>query len=324
MPEAVAAVAVARPVPGRSASLNDPYTGGTHLPDITLVSRTELGLRGLARPPRRRRRHGAGEPAGRLARALPGGPRDPARSRSTDDVLTLLLANMRNPDERRGDLRAQLAAHRLAERRIDELCERRGREPSCGGDGRAVRLLRAAGARGDRAAPRRPLRGRRRRRGDRRRARDLRVTVDGRRATRSASTSTGTAPQHDGNLNCPLVGDALGLLLRRPLPHRAGPARVRRRLRAGDRDGARRLPRQRAAARGRRRRQHRDVVPDRRRRLRARSAGDRRAGPGSGDDEQRRARQRALHLLRDDRRRAGRVPRTRTGRLACTWRCRTR
>src|SRR5205085_8121590 len=36
--------------------------------------------------------------------------------------------NARNPDERRGDLRAQLAAHRLAERRLDELCARRGRE----------------------------------------------------------------------------------------------------------------------------------------------------------------------------------------------------
>src|SRR5256885_16391744 len=34
---------------------------------------------------------------------------------------------MRNPDERRGDLRAQLAANRLATSRIDELCARRGR-----------------------------------------------------------------------------------------------------------------------------------------------------------------------------------------------------
>ena len=33
---------------------------------------------------------------------------------------------MRNPDERRGDLEAQLAAHRLAERRLAELVERRG------------------------------------------------------------------------------------------------------------------------------------------------------------------------------------------------------
>ena len=35
---------------------------------------------------------------------------------------------MREPDERRGDLRAQLAAHRLAERRVAELCARRGTE----------------------------------------------------------------------------------------------------------------------------------------------------------------------------------------------------
>ena len=48
--------------------------------------------------------------------------------RLTDEVLTLFVANARNPQERRGDLRAQMAAHRLAERRIDELCARRGRE----------------------------------------------------------------------------------------------------------------------------------------------------------------------------------------------------
>ena len=49
-------------------------------------------------------------------------------TRLTDEVVELFVANARNPDERRGDLRAQIAAHRLAERRIDELCERRGRE----------------------------------------------------------------------------------------------------------------------------------------------------------------------------------------------------
>ena len=46
----------------------------------------------------------------------------------TKEVERLFVANARNPDERRGDLRAQISAHRLAERRIDELCERRGRE----------------------------------------------------------------------------------------------------------------------------------------------------------------------------------------------------
>ena len=45
-----------------------------------------------------------------------------------DDVLELILANVRTPDIRRGDLRAQTAANRLAGRRLEELVERRGRE----------------------------------------------------------------------------------------------------------------------------------------------------------------------------------------------------
>src|SRR5688572_8032114 len=44
MPEAVAAVRALDPEEGRVYVLNDPYTGGTHLPDITLVSRTVLGF----------------------------------------------------------------------------------------------------------------------------------------------------------------------------------------------------------------------------------------------------------------------------------------
>src|SRR6266540_658837 len=44
MPEAVAAVMAHQPGPDDVYILNDPYTGGTHLPDITLVSRTELGF----------------------------------------------------------------------------------------------------------------------------------------------------------------------------------------------------------------------------------------------------------------------------------------
>src|ERR1700757_3344470 len=44
MPDAVSAVMRLRPEQGRVAILNDPYTGGTHLPDVTLVSRTALGF----------------------------------------------------------------------------------------------------------------------------------------------------------------------------------------------------------------------------------------------------------------------------------------
>src|SRR5438552_5549254 len=44
MPDAVAAVMRHEPAPGELWAINDPYTGGTHLPDITLVSRTEVGF----------------------------------------------------------------------------------------------------------------------------------------------------------------------------------------------------------------------------------------------------------------------------------------
>ena len=44
MPEAVAAVIARGPEPGEVWALNDPYSGGTHLPDITLVSRTMVGF----------------------------------------------------------------------------------------------------------------------------------------------------------------------------------------------------------------------------------------------------------------------------------------
>src|SRR6476660_5904119 len=127
MPEAVAAVRARDPQPDELYLLNDPYTGGTHLPDITIVSRVPCGLAVS------RAHHadvGGMEPA-----SLPAESRELYQEglvippvRLDDEILTLLLANMRNPDERRGDLRAQIAAHRLAETRMAELCHRRGEE----------------------------------------------------------------------------------------------------------------------------------------------------------------------------------------------------
>src|SRR5438105_3311890 len=43
LPEAVAAVIARDPKPGEIYVLNDPFRGGTHLPDLTMVSRTEVG-----------------------------------------------------------------------------------------------------------------------------------------------------------------------------------------------------------------------------------------------------------------------------------------
>jgi N-methylhydantoinase B len=127
MPDAVAAVIRSNPAPDDVFILNDPYTGGTHLPDITLVSRTALGFA-----------------ASRAHHADVGGVEPgsmPAASRTLDEegvvipptplddaTLDALVSKMRNPEERRGDLRAQLAAHTLAARRIDDVCARHGRE----------------------------------------------------------------------------------------------------------------------------------------------------------------------------------------------------
>jgi len=201
MPDAVAAVTRLDPALDDVFVLNDPYAGGTHLPDVTLVSRTEVGFAVS-------RAHHAD-----VGGAEPGSM--PARSRTLadegvvipptrldDDVLAGLVAEMRNPEERRGDFRAQIAAHSLATRRIAELCERRGR-------GRIVaamdelfdyseRVVRAAIAR----LP-----------DGRFEAADVLEALDGDLAIRAAVTIAGdeiafdfagTAPQHDGNLNCPL------------------------------------------------------------------------------------------------------------------------
>src|SRR5437899_5790297 len=112
MPDAVAAAMSLCLTPGQVCMLNDPYTGGTHLPDVTLVSRTSLGYAVS------RAHHadvGGMEPASLSAfsRELyqEGLVLPPVRL--TDEVWRLFLSNTRNPDERRGDLLAQVSAHRL-------------------------------------------------------------------------------------------------------------------------------------------------------------------------------------------------------------------
>ena len=128
MPDAVAAVIGHDPGPDEVWILNDPYAGGTHLSDLTIVTPTPVGFAAS------RAHHadvGGAEPG-----SLPAGSRRLAEegvvippTRLDDETLEALVARMREPDERRGDLRAQLAANRLADRRLAELCERRGRRP---------------------------------------------------------------------------------------------------------------------------------------------------------------------------------------------------
>jgi N-methylhydantoinase B len=127
--------------PGDAVLLNDPYAGGTHLPDLTLVTPVfpeRARGRGDSRPwfVVNRAHHsdvGGSEP-GSMAPArdvLGEGLRIPptrlVRAGQLDEgVLALLLANTRSPGERRGDLLAQVEANAYGARRLRELWERYG------------------------------------------------------------------------------------------------------------------------------------------------------------------------------------------------------
>jgi len=132
MPEAVAAVMERGPSPGELWILNDPYRGGTHLPDITLVSPMAVGEEILGFAVTRAHHSDVG---GMRPGSMPADSREIFQEgliipplALTDDLLELILANVRTPELRRGDLRAQIAANRLAEQRLRELVERRGRD----------------------------------------------------------------------------------------------------------------------------------------------------------------------------------------------------
>ncbi|QLG49540.1 hydantoinase B/oxoprolinase family protein [Natrinema halophilum] len=168
MPAAVEAVRERDPDPGDVFVLNDPFTGGTHLPDVTMVSPLAPGLTGGAESDDDA---GAGEGCddssdgtdgdrsgreivayavsrahhadvgGMAPGSMPAGSREihqeglrlpPIRlvagGQLRDDVRSLILANVRNSRERRADLRAQQAANERAEARLAELFDEHGRE----------------------------------------------------------------------------------------------------------------------------------------------------------------------------------------------------
>ncbi len=214
MPAAVAAVAAREQAPGRSWILNDPFAGGTHLPDITVISPAYADGRLL------------GFAASRAHHADVGGPTPgsmPALSRTLADegvvipptvldaaVLDELIGRMRRPDERRADLRAQLAANTTGAARLAELASRLGSDALLGALDDvldyAERRTRACLA----AMPDGALH-----------ARDLLEGADGDLELRLTATVagdeleldfTGSAAQHDGNLNCPLAVTASACL----------------------------------------------------------------------------------------------------------------
>ncbi len=205
MPDAVAACLAAGIRRGQVFVLNDPYTGGTHLPDITLVSVVD-GL-GLLCSRAHHADVGGMEPA-----SMPAGARELLQEGVvipplplTAEVERLLVANMRRPGERLGDLRAQRACHELGGARLRELAERFGRA----GLARGMRDLHAYGERRMRAAlaglPDGTHTAADVMEGDGLHTADvpIRVRVTVRDDTVEVDF-TGTAEQQPGNVNCPI------------------------------------------------------------------------------------------------------------------------
>ena len=335
MPASVAAVLGAEHAPGRSWVLNNPYRGGTHLPDITVITPVFAGgdeSEPIAFVANRAHHADVGGPT-------PGSmPADSTRLADEgvvieprvldDDAIAELSERMRRPEQRRADLRAQLAAGRAGVGRLLELQRRIGsdalREAFAEVLDYAERRTRACLQEMDdgvRAAS------------DVLEAREgdlpvkLCATVSGDELTLDF---TGSAGRHEGNLNCPEAVTrsacyfAMRVLTDPDIPPNAGAYRPvtviapegsllnARAAHGGDSDGFDDAP---AVVGG----QRRDVVPGRRRRAaRVRS----RARPG--DDEQRHARRRGHRVLRDDRRRPGGHAPTPTVRAGSTSRCPTR
>jgi len=205
MPAAVTAVLGERHLPGVSWILNDPFAGGTHLPDITVITPVfaDRGAGGLQIGFAASRAHhadvGARVPGSTLQEegvVISPQPLD-------ERTIEKLVARMRQPSERRADLRAQLAANRTGALRLAALASRVGeeslREATDAVLDYSERRTRAClAALGDGArdgedvleAPEGDLRLR------------LRAVVNGERLLLDF---TGSAPQHEGNLNCPLA-----------------------------------------------------------------------------------------------------------------------
>jgi N-methylhydantoinase B len=206
MPEAVAVVLDEEHRPGVSWVLNDPYRGGTHLPDITVITPifADAELLGFAAS----RAHHA-DVGGRIPGSMPADSRTLAEEGVViaprvldDEAIEELVAQMRQPAERRADLRAQLAANRVGERRTRELAERVGRDGLRSALGEvldyAERRTRACLAELEDGT---------------REAVDVLEAIEGDLELRVAATVSGdeltldfagSAAQHPGNLNCPL------------------------------------------------------------------------------------------------------------------------
>ena len=158
MPMAVAAALSEVEIgPGDVVALNDPFAGGTHLPDVTLVAGVFAERTGDGRPKTAEKKRSSGRPssvtrplffvANRAHHADIGGATPGSMGLATDiygegvrippirivrrgelceDVMKLILANVRSSNERRADFEAQIGSLKTGAARLLEIVERRG------------------------------------------------------------------------------------------------------------------------------------------------------------------------------------------------------
>ncbi len=254
MPDAVAAVLGEQHRPGDVWILNDPYRGGTHLPDITLISPifTDDELLGFAASRAHHADVGGPTPAGMpvdstRARGRGGGdPAHPGRRRAAG------APGRRDAQPAAAPRRPARAAGRQPDRRASPA--RAGRQARARGaslrDGGDPRLRRAPHARRAGRAARRRLRGRGPDGGRRRRPAARHPAAghrDDRRRAPDARLHRHRSPGR-GQPQLPPAGHQVRRLLRRPRAHRPRRAALGRRLPAGGGDRSGGVP---AAMRGR-------------------------------------------------------------------------
>lgn len=130
--------------PGDIVVLNDPFRGGTHLPDITLVSAVYLAPHEVAPSYYVANRAHHSDVGGMTPGSMPlarevyqeGLIIPPVklarRGEIVPDVMALILANVRTPEEREGDLTAQIAANTVGENRLREIVRKYGADTVTG------------------------------------------------------------------------------------------------------------------------------------------------------------------------------------------------
>jgi N-methylhydantoinase B len=207
MPAAVEAVLEEDHSPGDAWILNDPYQGGTHLPDITVISPVfvESTLAGFSAS----RAHHA-DVGGRVPGSMPADSKTLEEegvvippTRLDRDLIRELASKMRGPRQREADLRAQLAANRAGASRMQELADKHGHDTLR----TAMRETLDYAERRTRAAIEQMEDGERT-------ATDVLETPGGDLELQLKATVhgdeldldfSGSAPQYEGNLNCPLA-----------------------------------------------------------------------------------------------------------------------